>query len=96
MRTGWAFLAIGSAVVLAGCGGQSKREAIAECHMEAAKVYERQTEVNDPVRAADFVYFCMQSKGYLIPEPYPKGCSYADGVQAQTSAECYRRAHFWE
>jgi hypothetical protein len=91
MRLGWAVLILGGAAALAGCG-QSKPQALAECRMEAAKVYKMQTEMVEQNRAADFVSFCMAKKGYTI------GTCERDLLSGyyEYNLGCYRKSWPWE
>ena len=95
MRMGWALLAIGAALLLAGCG-DNKRLAVAECRMNAVKVYpDWSLDSARETRAADFTYFCMQSKGYVMVGVSPE-CPLMQGITTQVSATCYRKPWPWE
>lgn len=89
------------AMSAAGCDGlgrQSTRVALAECRMNAARVYPR-WDSGDPALetgAADFAYFCMQAKGFVFDGLGTKQCPYKAGVIAQVAFECYRRPSFAE
>lgn len=95
MRLGWAVLALSGPFLLAGCGDhQTKRQALAECRMNAARIYPHWS-TDDQTPAADFAYFCMEAKGYVLTVK-PPDCPFTSGVEVQTEARCYRRPQFWE
>lgn len=80
----WAVLA------LSGCGPDTNAD-LAQCRMEAARVYPRWSSDEYLTPAADFAYFCMQARGYKIQRDNPR-CLSTDGTVIQTTAECYSRA----
>jgi hypothetical protein len=94
MRAGVVIGALGTLLMLSGCG-QNKREAVAECRMKAAQVYpDWNLDDEHSGKAGDFTFFCMESKGFVSDDPpdCPKGAGGADEVWPA----CYRKAWPWE
>lgn len=89
MRLGWAFLGIGSALLLAGCT-QTDAEAFDGCRAQAAEIYRNPSDPVDRGAAAETVHLCMRSKGYVTTSD----CPLKNGVMMQTSPQCYRRIYF--
>lgn len=68
---------------------------LADCQMAAARIYPHWQANGEQVPFADYVYFCMQAKGFVIDRNAPKDCPSTDGVVIQTSAACYTRPSAW-
>ena len=89
MQLGWVIFGIGATLLLAGCA-HSDAEVLAGCRAQAVDIYRNQSNRVDQASAAELVYFCMQSKGYVRTDDCPP----KDGVMLQTSIQCYQRVYF--
>jgi hypothetical protein len=99
MRIGWGVLGVLGAVMLAGCGSQTKRQDMANCTMEALKAYPHEN-ADDHSRgeAADFEYTCMMAKGYVWVDDQGVCPTITDPGNhfMETRGVCYRKPWPWE
>ena len=97
MRILAAFLGISAlSLVVSGCGPNRDVD-LAQCRLEAARVYPRWSSDEYMTPAADFTYFCMQAKGYKISRLGTNTeCPSNQGVVIQTTAGCYIKPRLWD
>jgi hypothetical protein len=89
MGLGWTIFGVVGALLLTGCS-QTNAEVFGGCRLQAAQIYRDQSDPIDQSAAAEIVYFCMQSKGYVTTND----CPLKNGVVAQAALQCYQRIYF--
>jgi hypothetical protein len=79
-----------------GACGQNKRQDLAECRMEALKVYPNWKSDNlaGAVDMGDFTFLCMKKKGYADSLTCPSNPG--NGWISETDEQCYRKTWPWE
>lgn len=93
MRLGWTILALGSAVLLAGCEKPpklTKAQEVGQCHMRAAEIFPNWWQSSGADEAmADYLLACMQAKGYTT---LTEGNCTLGPPALKTASTCYRLA----
>ena len=80
-----ALLSLTSLTLALGACGEDTRQSLAQCKIEATRLYQLSSLIDD-VRAANYITNCMEAKGYRFISV--AGCL---GASSQTNdASCYK------
>jgi len=89
MRT---YGAVAVAIILASCGGPSKKQDVASCNLEALRVYSHEHGPDLSGLIGQYTATCMEAKGYKMTFTARECAAHGgDFLLQEIEADCYVR-----